>query len=130
MHCIPFPLNQFSASVSTSLFKENLVPDKCLKLRLGAKSGLKGRVVPDFPLELLQQFLSFASNMVIGTQEDGLTQHARAFPSDSFTVAQWLHPFSEVEGIHIWNKVLFRHDVKTDAKNWLNGQGCNLYQAR
>ncbi|GBO29549.1 hypothetical protein AVEN_15870-1 [Araneus ventricosus] len=35
----------------------NLVPDKCLEPRLGAKSGLMGGVAPDFPLELLQQFI-------------------------------------------------------------------------
>ncbi|GBM53844.1 hypothetical protein AVEN_261230-1 [Araneus ventricosus] len=68
----------------------NLVPDKCLEPRLDAKSGLWGvGVAPDFPLELSQQFLSFASSMGIVMQEDDtITQHARAFASDNFTMAQ------------------------------------------
>ncbi|GBM58133.1 hypothetical protein AVEN_125019-1 [Araneus ventricosus] len=38
----PCPLSQFSAAVFTSLFEENLFPDKCMEPRLGAKSGLYG----------------------------------------------------------------------------------------
>ncbi|GBO20559.1 hypothetical protein AVEN_250930-1, partial [Araneus ventricosus] len=38
----PCPLSQFSAAVFTSLSYDNLVPDKCLEPRFGAKSGLYG----------------------------------------------------------------------------------------
>ncbi|GBN34768.1 hypothetical protein AVEN_209526-1 [Araneus ventricosus] len=81
-------MNQFSTTIFTSLSEENPVPDKCLEPRLGAESGLQG-VTPDFPLELSQQFLSFASSVGISTQEDEtITQHARAFASVNFTMAQ------------------------------------------
>ncbi|GBM88753.1 hypothetical protein AVEN_173250-1, partial [Araneus ventricosus] len=59
--------------------------------RLGDKSRLYGggKGTPDFPFELLQQFLSFASSMGIVMQEDDTTtQHASAFASDGFTMAQ------------------------------------------
>ncbi|GBO20274.1 hypothetical protein AVEN_152630-1 [Araneus ventricosus] len=73
-------LSQFSAAVFTSWFEEN--QDWVTNL------GCIGEA-PDFPLELLQQFLSFASSMGIVMQEDGIiTQHARAFMSDNFTMAQ------------------------------------------
>ncbi|GBO36781.1 hypothetical protein AVEN_253279-1, partial [Araneus ventricosus] len=76
-----------SAAVFTSLSEENLALSKCLEYRLGDRSGLYG--APDFPLELLQRFLSFASSMGIVMQEDDtITQHARAFASDGFTMAQ------------------------------------------
>ncbi|GBO40965.1 hypothetical protein AVEN_156654-1, partial [Araneus ventricosus] len=56
----------------------------CLEPRLGAKSGLRA---PDFPFELMQQFLSFEISMGIVIQEDvTITQHARAFESDGFTM--------------------------------------------
>ncbi|GBO35332.1 hypothetical protein AVEN_85792-1 [Araneus ventricosus] len=46
-------------------------------------------VAPEFPLELLQQFLSFASSMGIVKQEDGtITQHAKSFVSENFTMAR------------------------------------------
>ncbi|GBO25377.1 hypothetical protein AVEN_92842-1, partial [Araneus ventricosus] len=81
--------SQFSGAVFTSLFKDNLVPDKCLEPRLGAKSRLYRGVALDFLLELLQQFLSFASNMgIVMLADDTITQHARAFASDGFTMAQ------------------------------------------
>ncbi|GBL75338.1 hypothetical protein AVEN_194546-1 [Araneus ventricosus] len=99
----------FYAAVFTSLSEENLILDKCLEPRLDAKSGLYRRVAPDFPLQLLQQFFSFASSMAIVIQEDDtIAQHAKAFVSDGFTITQRLFPFSEIEGIHIWNKALFR----------------------
>ncbi|GBO06274.1 hypothetical protein AVEN_180002-1 [Araneus ventricosus] len=62
---------KLKTAVFTSLFEENLVPDKCLEPRLGAKSRLYGGgVALDFLLELPQQFLSFASSMGIVMQED------------------------------------------------------------
>ncbi|GBN31661.1 hypothetical protein AVEN_97393-1 [Araneus ventricosus] len=65
-------------------------------------------VALDFPLEVLHQFLSFESSMNIVMQEDDtITQHARAFASDGFSMAQCLFPFSEIEGTLIWNNVLF-----------------------
>ncbi|GBM27584.1 hypothetical protein AVEN_101315-1 [Araneus ventricosus] len=74
--------------VFTSLLEENLVPDECLEPKLGAKFGLRPVVATDFPLELSQQFLSFASSMGIVMQEhDSITQHSRAFASDGFTMA-------------------------------------------
>ncbi|GBN33355.1 hypothetical protein AVEN_98006-1 [Araneus ventricosus] len=77
-----------SAAVYISLFEENLVPGKCSESRLGAKSRCKG-VAPDFPLELLQQLLSFASNMGVFMQEvDTITEQARSSASDSFTMTQ------------------------------------------
>ncbi|GBO41633.1 hypothetical protein AVEN_169180-1 [Araneus ventricosus] len=74
----PCPLSQFLATVF-ALFEENLVP-----------LGYMGDgVSPDFPLELLRQFLSFATSMDIAMHEDDtITQHARAFASDGFTMAQ------------------------------------------
>ncbi|GBM49771.1 hypothetical protein AVEN_60501-1 [Araneus ventricosus] len=39
---VPAPLSQFSAAIFTSRFEENLVPDKYLEPRLGAKSRLYG----------------------------------------------------------------------------------------
>ncbi|GBM33217.1 hypothetical protein AVEN_28210-1 [Araneus ventricosus] len=45
-------------------------------------------MAPDFPLELSQLFLSFASSMDIAMQEDDtITQYARAFTSDNFTMS-------------------------------------------
>ncbi|GBN59789.1 hypothetical protein AVEN_153835-1 [Araneus ventricosus] len=44
-------------------------------------------VAPDFPLELLQKFLSFVSSMgpsIVIQEDDTITQHARAFASDGF----------------------------------------------
>ncbi|GBM93730.1 hypothetical protein AVEN_163464-1 [Araneus ventricosus] len=83
-----YPLSQFSAAVFKSFSEENLVPYKYLEPRLGAGLGCRG-VAPDFPLELSQQFLSFASSMGIAMQEDdAITQHARAFASDGFMMAQ------------------------------------------
>ncbi|GBN25149.1 hypothetical protein AVEN_187427-1 [Araneus ventricosus] len=61
-------------------------------------------------------------------EDDTITQYARAFALDGFTVVQCLFPFSEIEGTLIWNKVLFNGDVKTDAENWLNGPGRDVYQ--
>ncbi|GBM39144.1 hypothetical protein AVEN_59860-1 [Araneus ventricosus] len=108
----PSPLSQVSAAVFTSPFEENLVQEKYLEPGLGAKSGLYGRVASDFPLELSQQFLNFASSMEPGIdmqKDDAITQHARAFASNGFTMAQRaLFPFSEIEEILIWNKVLFK----------------------
>ncbi|GBN08770.1 hypothetical protein AVEN_141859-1 [Araneus ventricosus] len=79
---------QFSAAVFTSLSEENIVPDKCLKPILGAKSGLYG-MTADFSLEILQQFFSFESSMgVVMKEDDTITQHARAFVSDGFTMPQ------------------------------------------
>ncbi|GBN91490.1 hypothetical protein AVEN_89463-1 [Araneus ventricosus] len=102
------PLSQFSATVFTSLSEENLVPDKCLEPRLGAKSGRRG-LAPDFPLELLQQFLSFGSSMgIVMKEDDTITQHAREFASDNCRMTQRLFPFSEFKGTLIWNKVLSR----------------------
>ncbi|GBN03147.1 hypothetical protein AVEN_78165-1 [Araneus ventricosus] len=77
-----------SMLIEPVLGNEILVPDKCLEPRLGTKSGLYAGA-PDFLLELLQQSLSFASSMGIVIQEDdNITQHARAFASDGFTMAQ------------------------------------------
>ncbi|GBL92683.1 hypothetical protein AVEN_119082-1 [Araneus ventricosus] len=102
------PSSQFSRIVFTSHSEENLDPDKYLEPRLGAESEMLG-VAPNFPLELLQQLLSFASGMGIVMQEDDtITQYARAFTSDNFMMAQILFPFSEIEGTLIWNTVLFR----------------------
>ncbi|GBO21263.1 hypothetical protein AVEN_72708-1, partial [Araneus ventricosus] len=64
---------------------------KCLEPILGAKSGPHG-VAPDFPLELLQQFLSFASNMGVLMQKDDTVFHhpgclrrmVSRWPSDYF----------------------------------------------
>ncbi|GBN24533.1 hypothetical protein AVEN_249212-1 [Araneus ventricosus] len=68
------------------------------------------RLAPDFPLELLQQFLDFANNI----QEDGtITHHAGTFASDGFTMAQCLFPFPEIEG----TRVSSDSDVKTAAEN-------------
>ncbi|GBL76354.1 hypothetical protein AVEN_217147-1 [Araneus ventricosus] len=76
----PCPLSQFLATVFTSLSEEN--QDWVTNL------GCIGEA-PDFPHELLQLFLSFASSMGIVMQEDEIiTQHARAFMSDYFTMAQ------------------------------------------
>ncbi|GBN84951.1 hypothetical protein AVEN_169599-1 [Araneus ventricosus] len=73
----------------------------------------------DFPLELLQKFLSLASSMGIVMQEDDtITQHARAFASDGFTMAKCPFLFSEIEGTLIWNKVLLK---------LLNGQGTLIW---
>ncbi|GBM18276.1 hypothetical protein AVEN_147405-1 [Araneus ventricosus] len=45
---------------SKILFEENLDQNKCLELRLGAKSGLyDDGWLQTFPRELLQQFLNF-----------------------------------------------------------------------
>ncbi|GBO00696.1 hypothetical protein AVEN_83499-1 [Araneus ventricosus] len=45
-------------------------------------------VAPDFPLELFQQCLSFASGMGIVVQDDDtITQHSRPFASDGFTIS-------------------------------------------
>ncbi|GBL85659.1 hypothetical protein AVEN_193119-1 [Araneus ventricosus] len=64
-------------------------------------------VAPDFPLELLQQFTSFASNMGIVMQEDDtITQRARVFASDRFTTAKSRFLFSEIEGTLIWNQTV------------------------
>ncbi|GBL80700.1 hypothetical protein AVEN_206333-1 [Araneus ventricosus] len=53
-------------------------------LNLGCRT-----VAPYFLLELLQQFSSFASSMGIAMQEDDtITQHARAFASDGFKMAE------------------------------------------
>ncbi|GBN44521.1 hypothetical protein AVEN_188529-1 [Araneus ventricosus] len=50
--------------------------------------GCRG-LVPDFPFELSQQFLSFASIMDMIMQEDvTITQHTRAFASVNFLVAK------------------------------------------
>ncbi|GBN95170.1 hypothetical protein AVEN_139775-1 [Araneus ventricosus] len=124
------PIEPVLGSCFHITIKENHVPDKCLELRLGAKFGLYGGgVAPNFSLELLQQFLNFASSMGIDMQEDGIiTQHARAFALDGFTMAQCLFPFSEIEETLIWNKVLFNSDVKTDAENWLDGPERDVYQ--
>ncbi|GBN14246.1 hypothetical protein AVEN_59395-1 [Araneus ventricosus] len=75
--------NQFSAAVFTSLSEKKIVPDKWIRVR----SNL---VTPDFPLELSQQFLNFASSMgIMRQEEDGaITQHARASASDNFTMTQ------------------------------------------
>ncbi|GBN87000.1 hypothetical protein AVEN_145048-1 [Araneus ventricosus] len=44
---------------------------------------------PDFALDISKQFFSFASSMDIFMQEDDtITQHAKAFPADNFTMAQ------------------------------------------
>ncbi|GBM91216.1 hypothetical protein AVEN_211508-1 [Araneus ventricosus] len=81
--------------------------------------------------------------MGIAMQEDDtITQRARVFTADGFTMAQWLFPFSEIEGTLIWNKVLFRllnwqgtliwkwlNWQGTLIWNWLNRQGCGFYQA-
>ncbi|GBM67186.1 hypothetical protein AVEN_114334-1 [Araneus ventricosus] len=100
-------MSQFSAAVSTSLFEENLVPDKCLHPSLGTQSGLHWEWL--FPLELLQQFLSFASSMGIGMQEDDtITQHVRVFASDGSAMTQSLFLFFEIERTLMWNKVLFK----------------------
>ncbi|GBM08810.1 hypothetical protein AVEN_1000-1 [Araneus ventricosus] len=62
---------------------------------------------PDFPLELLQQFLSFAIIMDTVIQEDDTITHlARAFALDGFIMAQW--PFTEIDGTFIWNKSLLK----------------------
>ncbi|GBN60422.1 hypothetical protein AVEN_241961-1 [Araneus ventricosus] len=53
--------------------------------RIWAVSG----VAPDFTLELLQQFLSFASSMGIVMQDDDtITQQAITFMAVGFTIAQ------------------------------------------
>ncbi|GBM68308.1 hypothetical protein AVEN_245402-1 [Araneus ventricosus] len=66
-------------------------------------------LAPDFPPEHFQQFLSFVRNMGFIIQEDDtITQHARAFASDGFTMAQLLFPLYEIEGTLIRNKVLFK----------------------
>ncbi|GBN83200.1 hypothetical protein AVEN_114519-1 [Araneus ventricosus] len=78
--------------IFTFLSEDNLVPDKCLEPRLGSKSGLYGGLwlqTSKLQLELLNQFLSFASGMGVAMQEnDTLTQHARAFAPDGLTMAK------------------------------------------
>ncbi|GBN32675.1 hypothetical protein AVEN_58424-1 [Araneus ventricosus] len=68
----------------------NPFPDKYLEPIFGVKSGLYGGgVAPDFELELLQQFLSFASRTGIAMQEDDtITQHVMAFEPDGFIIVQ------------------------------------------
>ncbi|GBO37582.1 hypothetical protein AVEN_170124-1 [Araneus ventricosus] len=79
----------FSAAVFTSMFEENLVPEKCLEPRDWVPNQDCLEVAPDFPLELLQQLLSFPNSMSVVMQEDDtITQHARAFASDNFTMPQ------------------------------------------
>ncbi|GBM05745.1 hypothetical protein AVEN_80863-1 [Araneus ventricosus] len=61
---------------------------KCLEPRLGAESGLYGGG-SNFPLEFLQQFLSFVSSMgIVMQKDDTITQHASVLVSDGFTMAQ------------------------------------------
>ncbi|GBM81952.1 hypothetical protein AVEN_4102-1 [Araneus ventricosus] len=79
--------SQFSVAAFTS-FSEEMLIIFWNRDWMGAKFGLYGRSAPDFPLELLKQFLSFASSMGIAMQEHTITQHARAFASDGFTMAQ------------------------------------------
>ncbi|GBN60874.1 hypothetical protein AVEN_217043-1 [Araneus ventricosus] len=65
----------------------------------------------------------FASSMVIvKLEDDTITQPARAFESDGFTMAQRMFPFSKLKE-HISRTKLFSDsDLKIVAKNWLNGQ--------
>ncbi|GBL88339.1 hypothetical protein AVEN_103005-1 [Araneus ventricosus] len=47
-----------------------------------------GGVAPDLPLEILQQYLSFASSMGLGIVmqgDDTIIQHVKEFASDGFT---------------------------------------------
>ncbi|GBM07884.1 hypothetical protein AVEN_96500-1 [Araneus ventricosus] len=85
---------------------------------LDGKPGLNGRA-PNFPLELSQQFLRFASSMGIVMQEDdAITQHARE--SDGITMAQGLFPFSEIEshlsGTISVSSILVRFSSASDVK--------------
>ncbi|GBN87626.1 hypothetical protein AVEN_261437-1 [Araneus ventricosus] len=87
-------------------------------------------VVSDFQLELLQQFLSFESNMGIAMQEDDtINQHARAFaymasrcPNDYFLYTRLKEHLSRTT-------FSSENDVKTVAENWLNGHGRDFYLA-
>ncbi|GBN40970.1 hypothetical protein AVEN_249500-1, partial [Araneus ventricosus] len=77
----------FSAAVSTSQLKRTLLQINVWNRDWVPNLGTMG-VALDFPTELLQQFLSFASIMGTVMQEDNtITQHARAFASDGFTMA-------------------------------------------
>ncbi|GBM10133.1 hypothetical protein AVEN_258740-1 [Araneus ventricosus] len=69
--------------------------------------------------------------MDIAMQEDDtITQNARAFTSDGFTMAKLLFPFSKIEETLIsGTRISSDSDVKTAAVNWLNGQGRDFYQA-
>ncbi|GBM38433.1 hypothetical protein AVEN_260812-1 [Araneus ventricosus] len=68
-------------------------------------------------------------------KDDSITQHAKAFVWDAFTIAQCLFPFSEI----IKNTYLelssylelgsLQNSDGTAAENWLNGQGRDFYQA-
>ncbi|GBM86470.1 hypothetical protein AVEN_137675-1 [Araneus ventricosus] len=88
--------------VFTSLSEENLVPDKCLEPVLVAVSGLYGWA--DFPLALLQEFLSFASSMDNAMQKDHtMTQHARAFALDGFTMFSHHSVKRILFQISVWN---------------------------
>ncbi|GBO12547.1 hypothetical protein AVEN_14672-1 [Araneus ventricosus] len=104
-----------------------LVPGKCSESRLGSKSRCKG-VAPDFPLELLQQLLSFARNMGVFMQEvDTITEQARSSASDSFTMTQRLFP--KLKEHLSGAKFSSDSDVKTTAENWFNVHGLEFYQA-
>ncbi|GBM89167.1 hypothetical protein AVEN_157756-1 [Araneus ventricosus] len=117
-----------SAAVFTSLFEENLVPDKCLEPRLGANLECMeeyGNMARDFPLELLQQFLSFASNM---GEDDTITRHARAFASDAFTMASSYFLLPKLKEHLSGKRFSSDNDVKTDQElaQWA---GRDFYQA-
>ncbi|GBL86484.1 hypothetical protein AVEN_194757-1 [Araneus ventricosus] len=78
------PWSQFSAAAFTSLSEENLIPYKFLVPRLGADSGL-------YRGWLQTSHLKFRSNSSVVEAEwedDTIAQHAKAFASDNFTMAQ------------------------------------------
>ncbi|GBM75103.1 hypothetical protein AVEN_74188-1 [Araneus ventricosus] len=76
---------------------------KCLEPRLGAKSGVYRVGSPDFPHELLQQFLGSVMQ-----EDETITQHAKVFASEDFAMAQWLFPFPEIEGMLIFRQCCYR----------------------
>ncbi|GBM34321.1 hypothetical protein AVEN_271860-1 [Araneus ventricosus] len=62
-------------------------------------------------------------------ENDTITQYARAFASDNFTMASeyFLSPKSKE---HLSGpRFSSESDVKTAAENWLNVQGCGFCQA-
>ncbi|GBN35209.1 hypothetical protein AVEN_12906-1 [Araneus ventricosus] len=117
-----------SAAVS-KLFEKILFPNKCLEPRLDAKSGMYG-VAPVFPLELLQQFFSFASSMGMPFRRmtpplnmpGHLRRMASRWPSDYIFFSKLKEHLSGTE-------FSSDSDVKTAAENYINDQERDFYQA-
>ncbi|GBM04664.1 hypothetical protein AVEN_75615-2-1, partial [Araneus ventricosus] len=128
----PLPLSQFSAAVFTSLFEENLVPDKCSEPRLGAKSGLYGGGwlqtshlnSCSYSCVLLAVWVLPYRRMIPTIIMPGrFRRMVSRWPSDYFPLPKLkVHSSSPRFSSN-------SRDMKTAAENWLNGQGRDFDQA-